>query len=106
VPHTTPRRPEHDDALEGVLDRREITQAVAFRSEHQQSETELRNRPALDRDAVVAVVGHPKVAEFLLGVTARSLGPVAVDPVAVQVQRHAVGADQNAVVRAVDEIAV
>ena len=66
---------------------------------------ELAHRAVLHRDAIVAVVEHPDVAELVLRAV-RELGAVAVDPVAVQIEGDVIGADHDPVVGAVDEVAV
>jgi hypothetical protein len=53
----------------------------------------------------VAVVEHPDVAEPVFGARLELLA-VALDAVPVQIEGNVVGADHDAVVRAVEEIAV
>ena len=60
----------------------------------------------LDGDPVETFVQHPDVAELDLQVAAGGRRSVAVDPMAVQVQRDPGGTDHDAVVRAVLEVAV
>ena len=57
-------------------------------------------------DAVVTFVDHAGVAEFLVGIAARSRSPITVNQMAVQVEGDAVGPDHDPVVGAVDEVLV
>ena len=59
-----------------------------------------------DGDPVVAEVDHPDVTELGVGIASGGRRSVAVDRVAVQVEGDVVGADDDAVVGAVDEVVV
>src|SRR5215217_4451303 len=72
----------------------------------QHASVELAHRAAPDGDAVVALVEYPDVTDFGLGLAAGSLGCVAVDQVAVEVEGDPVGADNDPVVWAVEEVGV
>ena len=69
-------------------------------------ETEFPNRPALDRDAVVAVVDDPDVAELVSGSQPANSVPSLSILWPFRVSVIAVGADQDAVVGAVEQVAV
>jgi hypothetical protein len=74
------------------------------RFEHEHAKAEARDRAVLDRDAVVAVVGNPEVAELLR--TRVDQRAVTAERVAVQIEGDVVGADHDPVVRAVEKVAV
>ena len=63
---------------------------------------ETADRAVTHGDPVMVDAEDPEVAELVVGATVRDLGAVAVDHVSVEVERDVVGADHDAVVRAVD----
>jgi hypothetical protein len=77
---------------------------AAVRCAHyERAEGELTDLPAFDRHPVVVEVEDADVAR-LVGRTVGELGAVAVDDMAVQVERDVVGADHDPVVGAVGEV--
>ena len=70
------------------------------------ADRELAHRAVLHGDAIVAIVEDADIAERVFVGTARKLGAVAVDRVAVQIEGDVVGPDHDALVWTVAEIPV
>ena len=54
----------------------------------------------------MAIVAYPGIAELDIGIAAGGRGPVAVDHVTIEIESDPIRADQDAVVGAVEEVAV
>src|SRR3982751_871669 len=81
------------EAEEPIPRARDLDEPAGMNRDHQDSAQELPDRAVLDDHAAVALNDDAKVAEFIVWITCRVGGAVAVDCVAVEVERHIVRAD-------------